>query len=194
MTKPFKHAEILAIGTELLTPFRTDTNSLYLTGRLNELGLIVVRKSVIADDHDALESALRSALGRADVVVTTGGLGPTDDDVTRGAVASAAGVSFEEDAEVLASIEERFRRRGLRMPAVNRRQAQVPRGAVVLPNPNGTAPGLWVEIGSGIVIALPGPPRELRPMYENHVLARLRERCGDVLLRRRTIRTTGRGE
>ena len=194
MTTPLRHAEILAIGSELLTPFRADTNSLYLTARLNELGLDVIGKSVVPDDRPALESALRTALQRAGVVVTTGGLGPTDDDLTRDAVAAVAGVPFAEDAAVLAAIEERFSRRGLRMPAVNRRQAQVPRGALVLSNPNGTAPGLWLEVGSSVVIALPGPPRELRPMFENEVQARLKERCGGIVLRRRTIKIAGRGE
>jgi nicotinamide-nucleotide amidase len=194
VTSSFQHAEIIAVGTELLTPFRTDTNSLYLTARLNELGLIVTRKSVVSDDHGALESALRGALERADVVVTTGGLGPTDDDLTREAIASAAGVQFDEDPAVLHAIEERFAKRGLRMPAVNRRQAQVPKGGVVLTNPNGTAPGLWLAVGSRIVIALPGPPRELKPMYENEVRPRLVPLCGGVVLRRRTIRTAGRGE
>ena len=190
----FRHAEILAIGTELLTPFRADTNSLYLTARLNELGLDVIGKSVVPDDRPALESALRRALQRASVVVTTGGLGPTEDDLTRNALAAVAGVPFAEDGTVLAAIEERFARRGLRMPAINRRQAQVPRGALVLSNPNGTAPGLWMEIESSIVIALPGPPRELRPMFENDVLPKLKERSGGVVLRRRVIKVAGRGE
>lgn len=194
MTWPLRHAEILAVGTELLTPFRADTNSLYLTARLNELGLDVRGKAVVADDRDALASALRGALAHADLVITTGGLGPTDDDVTRDAVAAVAGVSFDEDEAVLAAIEERFTRRGMRMPAINRRQAQVPRGAVVLPNPNGTAPGLWFEIGDRVVIALPGPPRELRPMYENGVLPRLQARAGNVVLRRRVVKVAGRGE
>jgi nicotinamide-nucleotide amidase len=165
-----------------------------LTARLNELGLDVIGKSVVPDDRSALESALRTALPRAGVVVTTGGLGPTDDDLTRDALAAVAGVPFAEDAGVLASIEARFSRRGLRMPAVNRRQAQVPRGALVLSNPNGTAPGLWLEVGARVVIALPGPPRELRPMFENDVLPRLKARCGGVVLRRRTIKIVGRGE
>ena len=127
-------------------------------------------------------------------IVTTGGLGPTDDDLTREALAAVAGVPFAEDAAVLAAIEERFTRRGLRMPAINRRQAQVPHGAQVLTNPNGTAPGLWFEIGSSVVIALPGPPRELRPMCENQVLPRLKDRSGVAVLRRRTIKVAGRGE
>jgi nicotinamide-nucleotide amidase len=189
-----KTAEILAVGTELLTPFRTDTNSLYLTAKLNELGLQVIGKSVVADDRQALEAALRTAIQRAGVVITTGGLGPTDDDVTREALAAAAGVPFDEDDSIIAVIEERFTRRGLRMPEINRRQAQVPRGAEALPNPHGTAPGLYIEIGSAVVVALPGPPRELKPMFENEVLPRLKGRTGDVVLRRRTLKIAGRGE
>lgn len=191
---PPSSVEILAVGSELLTPFRADTNSLYLTAKLNELGLEVTGKSVVADDRAALESAIRTAIGRASVVVTTGGLGPTDDDLTRDALAAVAGVPFDEDAAVLASIEERFTRRGLRMPGINKRQAQVPRGAQVLPNPHGTAPGLFLDIGSAVVIALPGPPRELRPMFENEVLPKLRGRTGEVVLRRRTLKIAGRGE
>ena len=194
VTPSLRAAEILAIGSELLTPFRTDTNSLYLTARLNELGLDVVGKAVVADDRALVESALRGALARADVVVTTGGLGPTDDDLTRDAIVAVAGVGADEDPAVVAAIEARFARRGLHMPAINRRQAQVPRGAVVLDNPNGTAPGLWLEIRGKIVIALPGPPRELQPMYENHVQARLSARAGRMVLRRRTLKIAGRGE
>lgn len=194
MTKVLKRAEILAVGTELLTPFRTDTNSLYLTARLNELGIDVHSKTVVADDLEALASALHTALARADVVVTTGGLGPTEDDLTRDALAVVAGVPFVEDAVVLAAIEQRFAARGVNMPVVNRKQAQVPLGASVLPNPRGTAPGLWFEIGPAIVISLPGPPRELQPMFEHDVLARLKARSGGVVLRRRVLKITGRGE
>lgn len=191
---PLRAAEILAIGSELLTPFRTDTNSLYLTAKLNELGLDVVGKAVVADDRALVESALRGALTRADVVVTTGGLGPTDDDLTRDAIVAVAGVVVDEDPVVVAVIEARFARRGLQMPAINRRQAKVPRGALVLDNPNGTAPGLWLEIGDKVVIALPGPPRELQPMYENHVQFRLGTRTGRLVLRRRTLKIAGRSE
>jgi nicotinamide-nucleotide amidase len=187
-------AEILAVGSELLTPFRTDTNSLHLTAQLNELGIIVLGKTIVADDRAALESALRGALDRADVVITTGGLGPTDDDLTRDAICAVAGVGADEDLAVAAAIEARFVRRGFTMPAINRRQAQVPRGATVLDNPNGTAPGLWLDVGDRVLVALPGPPREMAPMFENHVRERLRARTGGVVLRRRTLKTAGRGE
>lgn len=194
VTRPLRFAEILAVGSELLTPFRSDTNSLYLTARLNELGLDVRGKSVVPDDRAAVAAAVRVALTRADVVVTTGGLGPTDDDVTREAVADVAGVPFEEDAALLAAIEARFTRRGMRMPSINARQAQVPKGAVALDNPNGTAPGLWCEVGAQVLIALPGPPRELKPMFEASVLPRLRGLSAGAVLRRRTVKTTGRSE
>jgi nicotinamide-nucleotide amidase len=194
VNRAVRRAEILAIGSELLTPFRTDTNSLYLTARLNDIGIDVVGKSIVADDRAAMESALRGALARADIVLTTGGLGPTDDDLTRDAIRAVAGVDADEDPAVIAAIEARFARRGWPMPAINRRQAQVPRGAEVLDNPNGTAPGLWMPIGGNVVVALPGPPRELQPMYDNHVEPRLRARTGRLVLRRRTLKTAGRGE
>lgn len=194
VTTPFRTAEILAVGSELLTPFRTDTNSLFLTARLNELGIEVVGKSVVADREAALVSALRGALSRADLVVTSGGLGPTDDDVTREAIAQVAGVASVEDAGILAWIEARFSSRGLTMPAVNRKQALVPAGATVLPNPKGTAPGVWMPIESRVVVALPGPPRELEPMFEAEVRPRLLERSTGTVIRRRTVKTVGRGE
>lgn len=187
-------AEILAIGSELLTPFRLDTNSLFLTGRLNDAGIDVLAKSVVADRPEALEAAYRLALSRAAIVVSSGGLGPTDDDLTREALCRVAGVPSDEVPSVVAAIAERFARRGLPMPAINRRQAQVPRGATVLDNPNGTAPGLWLPVGDRVIIALPGPPRELKPMWDAHVAPRLADRAGGRYLRRRTIRTAGRGE
>lgn len=187
-------AEILAIGSELLTPFRIDTNSLYLTARLNELGIEVVSKSVVADRPDALEAALRLALSRADIVVTSGGLGPTDDDLTRDALLVVAGVPADEDPAVVAAIASRFASRGMPMPDINRRQAQVPRGATVLDNPFGTAPGLWLPVGRSVIVSLPGPPRELKPMWDTHVAPRVAERSGTRRLRRRTLKIAGRGE
>lgn len=187
-------AEILAVGSEMLTPFRIDTNSLYLTGRLNELGVDVLGKSVVADRPSALEDALRLALSRVDVVVMSGGLGPTDDDLTRDAITAVAGVSSAEDPHLVEVIARRFAKRGFEMPAINRRQAQVPAGATVLPNPNGTAPGLWMPVGGRLLVALPGPPRELQPMWEAHVAPRLAGLVGERRLRRRTVKITGRGE
>lgn len=194
LTPTLRTAEILAVGSEMLTPFRVDTNSLFLTEQLNNLGLDVIGKSVVSDTPGLLEAALRLAMARADVVITTGGLGPTDDDLTRDGIAAVTGLPMEEDAEVLRAIEERFARRGRVMAAINRRQAQVPRGATPLDNPNGTAPGLWLPHEGTILVALPGPPREMKPMWTAQVLPRLSDRVGTQRLRRRVICMTGRGE
>jgi len=166
-------AEIIAVGSELLTPHRIDTNSLWLTGRLNDLGIEVRAKAIAGDDHDDLAAIVAAALSRADLVITTGGLGPTDDDVTRDVVSRVLQRPMHENADVVAAIEERFKRRGLKMPGINRRQAQVPEGAVVLANPNGTAPGLWIERDGAYVALLPGPPREMKPMMDGEVRKRL---------------------
>lgn len=187
-------AEIVAIGSELLTPHRVDTNSLFLTGRLNELGLSVRLKHVVGDHADDLRSVLQSALSRADLVITTGGLGPTDDDLTREVVAGMLGRAMHEDPEVLNVIGDLFRRRNIIMPSVNRRQAQVIDGARWLPNPNGTAPGQMVEADGKLLVLLPGPPRELQPMFTTSVAPALEARAAGRRLRRRVIRTTGRSE
>jgi len=155
-------AEIIAVGSELLTPYRLDTNSLFLTEELNRLGLVVIRKSVVADDRQALAAAFREALERADLVVSTGGLGPTEDDLTREAAADALNRRLLLDEPVLETIRERFARLGRTMSPNNRRQAMVPEGATVLPNASGTAPGLWIETRGRAVLLLPGPPGELR--------------------------------
>ncbi len=178
----------------MLTPFRVDTNSLFLTSRLNDLGIDVVSKSVVSDRPAALEAALRLALDRVDIVVTSGGLGPTDDDLTREAIMAAAGVTADEDPAVVEAIARRFASRGMPMPEINRRQAQVPHGATVLDNPNGTAPGLWLPVGERVIVALPGPPRELKPMWDTHVAARVAALAGPGRLRRRVLKTVGKGE
>jgi len=187
-------AEILAVGSELLTPHRLDTNSLYLTGRLNELGVQVLAKAAVRDRRPMLREWVRLALSRADLVVTTGGLGPTDDDVTREAVADALGLPLRDDDGILESIRARFRSRGLEMPAINLRQARVIEGATVLANPRGTAPGQWIETGDRVIVLLPGPPRELQPMFEEQVAPRLARRTPPAPLRRRVIKITGRSE
>ena len=191
-------AEVIAVGSELLGSTRSDTNSLYLSERLEGLGIDLRIKSVVGDDRGDLAAVLRQALARADVVVTTGGLGPTDDDLTREAVAEVLGLPMDEDPSIVAKIRARFDRRGLTMPEVNRRQAQVPRGAIVLDNPNGTAPGLFIDHGSGdqrrIVILLPGPPRELQPMFDRVCSGPLRERAGEERSYRTSLFITGRGE
>ena len=191
---PVRTAAILAVGSELLTPHRVDTNSLFLTARLNDIGIDVVSKSIIGDSEAALAAAIRHALDAEDLVVTTGGLGPTADDLTREAVAKVLGLELVEDAEVLASIRHRFERRGLHMPDGNRRQAAAPAGATVLANPNGTAPGIWIDTGRAILVLLPGPPREMQPMVEKDVLPRLQERSGGRRVLRRIIKIAGRPE
>jgi nicotinamide-nucleotide amidase len=185
---------VLAVGTELLTPHRVDSNSLFLAGRLDEIGIELRGKAVVADDLDALRAALTGALRRADLVITTGGLGPTSDDLTRESVASVVGAALVEDETLLATIEERFSSRGIVMPPANRRQAMVPQGADVLPNPRGTAPGLWLEWRGRPIVCLPGPPRELQPMFDDHVLSRLALLCGERRVRRRVLKITGRSE
>ena len=182
------------MGSELLTAHRLDTNSLFLTGRLNDLGIDVRAKAVVGDDRRDLADVLRVALGRADLVITSGGLGPTEDDLTREAVADVLGLPLEEDAEVVAAIRARFDRRGFVMPARNRRQALVPRGGAVLPNSNGTAPGLWIESTGRIIVLLPGPPRELQSIFESHVAPRLEAMTHGHRMRRRVIKITGRAE
>ena len=187
-------AEIIAVGTELLTPFRSDTNSLFLTARLNELGIAVRRKTIVGDDAAVLGAAVRAALARVELLVVCGGLGPTDDDVTRESVAEVLGLDLTEDARIVERLRARFAARGWSMPANNRRQAMVPAGAVVLDNPRGTAPGLWLEAGDRVVVLLPGPPRELEPMFAAVTHERLAGRAAPERLYRRVLRVTGCGE
>ena len=187
-------AVILAVGSELLTPSRIDTNSLFVTQRLNELGVRVRYKAVVGDHHDDLAEALRLAMPRADLVVISGGLGPTDDDITRETVAAVFGLPLDEDQDVVASIRARFAARGLPMPAINLRQALVPRGAVALANAKGTAPGLWIERSGVACVALPGPARELHAMFDAVARDRVAPRSGGHGIFRRVIRVTGRTE
>jgi len=185
---------IVAVGSEMLTPFRVDTNSLIVTERLNTIGFDVRLKVVVGDDIDELASVLEGALTWADAVIVIGGLGPTDDDITRAAVARVLHVPLETHQSVVERIRERFARRGMTMPEINRRQATAPRGATLLENPMGTAPGVWIEHGSAAIVLLPGPPRELTPMIEAVVRDRLAERSRGAGLFRRVIRITGRTE
>ena len=191
---PLSRAEIIAVGTELLTPFRTDTNSLFLTARLNELGIEVRRKSIVGDDTADLAPAVRDALERADLLVVCGGLGPTEDDRTRETVAEVLGLGLTEERAIVERLRERFATRGWTMPENNRRQGMVPDGAVVLDNPRGTAPGLWLESGGRVVVLLPGPPRELEPMFTAVALDRLSKYTASDRLYRRILRLAGRGE
>src|SRR5213078_2891000 len=172
-------AEIIAIGSELLAPDRTDTNSLWLTDRLNRIGIDVKLKTIVGDDDARLEELIKDAVKRSRVVITTGGLGPTEDDITRKVVARALGRRLILDENVLDEIRERFRSFGVaQMPERNSRQAMVIHGAQVLANPNGSAPGLYLEHEGCAVALFPGPPRELKPMFENHVAARLEKLAG----------------
>ena len=188
------NAEVVAVGSELLTPAHIDTNSLFITERLNELGIELQGKSVAADDRATLKAIVADALRRSDLLVLTGGLGPTDDDLTRDVVADLIGRPLEYHPEIFESIEKRFAARGLKTPEINRRQAMVPRGAVILPNRNGTAPGLWIEHGQKLMVLLPGPPRELKPMLESVIQERLAHTVGATRIFRRLLRVTGRSE
>ena len=188
-------AAILAVGDELLAPGRVETNSVFLTDELAKLGIPVVFRAVVSDDASAIEAFLRRALLGADVVFLTGGLGPTADDVTRDAAARALSREMELDADWLERIQKRFERRGIVMPGVNRKQAMVPIGADLLPNRRGTAPGLWMRVdGDKAVVLLPGPPAELRPMFEAEVEPRLSQQAGDVVYDVRKLWVTGLAE
>jgi nicotinamide-nucleotide amidase len=190
---PLARAAILAVGSEMLTPSRIDTNSLFITDQLNQLGIDVVLKMVVGDSRDELAHAYRLARTRADLVVLSGGLGPTDDDVTRDVVAGVLGRTLSEDTAITARLRARFAARGFTtpMPEINRRQAMVPDGAQVLENANGSAPGLLIADGDGVTVLLPGPPRELKPMLAALVDTRLRARAVDAPLVRRVIRIAG---
>ncbi|HTB93304.1 MAG TPA: competence/damage-inducible protein A [Candidatus Sulfotelmatobacter sp.] len=187
-------AEIIAVGSELLTPDRVDTNSLFLTEELNKLGIEVLRKTIVGDNRELLAEAFRDALDRVPVVIASGGLGPTEDDLTRETVAELLGRRLQRNDEVVRAIEARFRSFKRDMPAVNLRQAMVPEGAEVLENPRGTAPGLWIEDKGRMVALLPGPPRELKPLFLEQVLPRLQRRVSGVRMFHRELRVTGLGE
>jgi nicotinamide-nucleotide amidase len=187
-------AEIIAIGSELLTPQRTDTNSLWLTEKLNSIGVEVMLKTIVGDDELRLEETIRDALKRSDIVITTGGLGPTEDDVTRQVSARAVGRELVYHDELEADLRERFRRWGREMPEINKRQAFVIDGADILPNPNGSAVGMFLKLDGKFLAVFPGPPREMRPMFEANVLPLLSENADGVVVRRRVLRVSGMGE
>jgi nicotinamide-nucleotide amidase len=192
------NAEIIAVGSELLTPFRSDTNSLYLTDQLNQLGVEVIFKSVVGDDFKRLVAAAQHALFRSEIVICSGGLGPTEDDLTREAVAEALGLTLRRNEEVLAAIEQRFATRGWKMSPNNTKQADVLEGAIVLPNANGTAPGQWVsgkfEGRDRIVILLPGPPHELKALFESECRERLRAKLPPAFIATRVLKVAMLGE
>lgn len=185
-------AEIIAAGSEMLTPHRQDTNSLFLTAQLNDLGVEVAFKTIVGDNLEHLTSAARIALSRADIVIFSGGLGPTEDDLTREAVASTLGISLRRDPTILASLYKRFAARQLVMPTNNAKQADVLEGAVILTNSNGSAPGQMLDTVVGdyrkIVILLPGPPGELKPLFKEVVKPLLKATIPSRSLARRILR------
>jgi nicotinamide-nucleotide amidase len=187
-------AEIIAVGSELLTPDRLDTNSLFLTEELNKIGIEVVRKTIVGDNRELLGAAFRDALNRVPLIIASGGLGPTEDDLTRETVTELLGRKLRRNEQILRHIEGRFRALGREMPEVNVRQAMVPEGAEILENPRGTAPGLWLEDAGRSVALLPGPPRELKPLFREQVLPRLERRVSGVRMFHRELRVTGLGE
>ena len=172
-------AEIIAVGSEMLTPHRQDTNSLYLTELLNSLGVIVNFKTIVGDRRRDIVNAIRSALGRVDILILMGGLGPTEDDLTREAVAEALELTLKRDAAQVAALHARAASWRISMPQNNLKQADVLEGATLLPNPNGSAPGQWLDtVFNGyrkLVTLVPGPPHECRPLFENECIPRLRE-------------------
>jgi nicotinamide-nucleotide amidase len=192
------NAEIIAVGSEMLTPYRMDTNSLYLTEQLNQLGVEVVSKSVVGDNLRRLVGAAQHALFRSDIVIFSGGLGPTEDDLTREAVAEALGIGLQRDSEILARLEQRFADRGWKMSANNAKQADVLEGATVLQNPNGTAPGQWLsgefEGHEHIILLLPGPPHEMKGVFENEVRERLSAKVPTAHIFTRTLKIAMLGE
>lgn len=189
--------EVVTIGTELLLGYTVDTNGAELGRALAAAGVEVVRRTAVADRPEAIRAAVAEALERTGFVLTTGGLGPTRDDMTKAVVAELFGRRLVLDPELVAGLEARFRRLGRPMPAINRTQAEVPEGASVLPNPRGTAPGLWLEDGTGrVAVLLPGVPHEMRGLLAEQVLPRLVARAGAGpggarVVRSRAVRTTG---
>ena len=189
--------EVLTIGTELLLGYTVDTNAAELGRALAAAGAEITRRTTVADRPEAIRAGVVEALERTGFVIATGGLGPTRDDMTKTVVAELLDKRLVLDARVLASIEARFQRMGRSMPAINRTQAEIPEGATILPNPRGTAPGLWVEDARGrIVVLLPGVPREMRGLLVEEVLPRLVARQGGSrrVVLSRTVRTTGVSE
>ena len=186
-------AEIVAVGSEMLTPFRQDTNSLYLTGQLNEIGVNVAFKTIVGDHQLQLTSVARTAIERSDLVIFMGGLGPTEDDLTRECVADALGVELRRNHDLVAAMYKRFAERRISMPENNARQADVIQGAEVVPNSRGSAPGQWVQrehnARQQIIVLLPGPPHELQTMWEKDIFPRLRSLVPPAAIATRVLKT-----
>jgi nicotinamide-nucleotide amidase len=187
-------AEIIAVGSELLTSQRLDTNSLYLTDQLNALGVEVVTKCVVGDERDRLADAVRRAVCGSQFVIVTGGLGPTEDDVTRDAVAQALDRKQRFHEEISDQLEQRFRQMGRKMAEVNKRQAFIIEGAEILPNDRGTAPGQWIDESGASVMLLPGPPHEMKAMFTRQCLPRLERRVPKLAIRTIVLRVAGMPE
>jgi len=192
------NAEIIAVGSEMLTPWRQDTNSLYVTERLNQLGVAVNFKTIVGDRPKHLVDAIRTALKRVDIVVTIGGLGPTEDDLTREAVAEALKVGVKRNHELIAQLYARAAQRRMTLTRNNEKQADVIEGATVLENPNGSAPGQWLDTVYGehrkLVLVLPGPPTELKPMMDEQCVPRLREALPKRFIATRVLKAALIGE
>jgi nicotinamide-nucleotide amidase len=185
-------SEIIAIGSEMLTPYRQDTNSLFITEKLNEIGVSVAFKTIVGDRRKDLVNAIRSAVGRTDIIILVGGLGPTEDDLTREAAAEALSLTLHRDNQQVAALHARAATWRIQMPSNNLKQADVIKGATLLPNPNGSAPGQWIEtLHEGyrkLIMLVPGPPAECKPLFETECLPRLREILPQRFIARRTLK------
>ena len=188
------NAEIIAIGSELLTPQRVDTNSLFITDQLNVLGIEVTMKTIVGDDRARLTAVIAAGMIRSEVIVLTGGLGPTEDDVTRDAVGAALGLGQAYHPEIEQAIEARFKRSGRKMAENNKRQALVLETAEILPNERGTAPGQWIEKSGRVVMLLPGPPNEMKPMFAGQCIPKLKAKLPPLVIRTRFYRVAGMPE
>ncbi len=192
------NCDIIAVGSELLTPYRQDTNSLYLTGKLNELGVRISTKTIVGDRREHLVTAIRQALDRADIVVLMGGLGPTEDDLTRESAAEALGIRLKRNQEIVANLYARFAARRIAITENNTKQGDVLEGAEPLPNSTGTAPGQWLDTEykehRKLLVLLPGPPGELKPMWDAEVTPRLTEAIPQRFFATRTLKAAMIGE
>ena len=185
-------SEIIAVGSEMLTPYRQDTNSLDLTEKLNEIGVTVAFKTIVGDRRKDLVNAIRTALGRTDILIVMGGLGPTEDDLTREAMAEALSLKLRRDATQMAALHVRAATWRMPMAENNLKQADVMEGATVLPNPNGSAPGQWLDtLFEGyrkLIMLIPGPPSECKPLFEAECLPRLRAALPPRFIAKRTLK------
>jgi len=187
-------AEIVTTGTEILLGDIVDTNAAWIAQQLRDAGVNLYFKTTVGDNEERLRGVLEQGIGRSDVIIVTGGLGPTVDDITRQAIANATHRPLRLNEEALATLEERFRRFGSKMTENNRQQALIPEGATMIHNPVGTAPGFIAEMGRCSIVALPGVPREMKHLMTETVLPWLRAKAGGAVIRRRILRTMGIGE